>query len=522
MFSKALFKQSCKANGLMWGIITFAICFMLACLMLICGGGNLSEIKTSLSDTIIEAEIDSQIDSRTLTYYDMASLSMDKFDETFQEEYKTNYTANLTSGDLETIENAKTLAATSAYQAAALEVYNYSILYAKELGYEEDSSEYNEVLAIMNFAFAATGTEELQAIYTSHDETYPTTTEIIAVVGDDDAKHSLIQNTTAIFIASAMTEDDNIALILEALADYDVDEEKYYSFGFTYDGIKSSANEVIVTYQAQMDYELSLINESDYSSTDKYNEACEEKKEEIRSSLTGSLLSTLPQDVSDGIEEVGKADLFGLVIGSIFYKIAGLLLPFIYIIMVSNNLIAGQVDSGSMAYILSTSTKRKQVTFTQGVFLIASIFVMTLCLTLTSFVCYAIINGSVDTDLNYLKLTYLNLGFFVTLLTISGLCFLTSCWFDRTKKSMSIGGGLTMFFLVATMLGLFGTSVLPSIIRLSSLNFFNYVSLISLFDTYSIIHGSYTFLWKLAIMLGLAIVGYIVGSVRFDKKDLPL
>lgn len=27
MFSKALFKQSCKANGVMWSIITAAVCF---------------------------------------------------------------------------------------------------------------------------------------------------------------------------------------------------------------------------------------------------------------------------------------------------------------------------------------------------------------------------------------------------------------------------------------------------------------------------------------------------------------
>ena len=46
MFSKALFKQSCKANGTMWAIITFAVCFMLSCVMLISGSGNLGETKT--------------------------------------------------------------------------------------------------------------------------------------------------------------------------------------------------------------------------------------------------------------------------------------------------------------------------------------------------------------------------------------------------------------------------------------------------------------------------------------------
>ncbi|UKI18777.1 MAG: hypothetical protein L6V89_06450 [Oscillospiraceae bacterium] len=59
MFSKALFKQSCKANGTMWAIITFAVCFMLACVMLISGSGNISETKNAIEDTIVKQEIES-------------------------------------------------------------------------------------------------------------------------------------------------------------------------------------------------------------------------------------------------------------------------------------------------------------------------------------------------------------------------------------------------------------------------------------------------------------------------------
>ena len=48
MFSKALFRQSCKANGVMWSIITFAVCFMLACVMLISGSGNIGATKDAI------------------------------------------------------------------------------------------------------------------------------------------------------------------------------------------------------------------------------------------------------------------------------------------------------------------------------------------------------------------------------------------------------------------------------------------------------------------------------------------
>lgn len=90
MFSKALFKQSCKANGTMWGIITFAVCFMLACVMLISGNGNIGEVKNSIQDTIITKEIDAQIEQRALSYYTTAEDGLMKFDSVFSANVRDN------------------------------------------------------------------------------------------------------------------------------------------------------------------------------------------------------------------------------------------------------------------------------------------------------------------------------------------------------------------------------------------------------------------------------------------------
>lgn len=87
---------------------------------------------------------------------------------------------------------------------------------------------------------------------------------------------------------------------------------------------------------------------------------------------------------------------------------------------------------------------------------------------------------------------------------------------------MALGGGLSMFFLVATMLGLFGSPIMPSIIRLSALNYFNYASIITLFDSISILDGTDVYLWKFGILIAIGLVCYIIGSLRFRKKDLPL
>ncbi len=174
----------------------------------------------------------------------------------------------------------------------------------------------------------------------------------------------------------------------------------------------------------------------------------------------------------------------------------------------------------TMAYVLSTSTKRQTVVFTQALYLICSLLCMFSLTTITGCICLAIVGSKVV--LSYGELVLLNLGAFLVLFALSGLCFLTSCWFDRSKRSMAIGGGLSIFSLVAAMLGLFGSPVIPKVVRLDALNNFNYVTIITLFDAISIIDGTLTFLWKFAILLVLGVIGYVVGSIKFTKKDLPL
>lgn len=279
-----------------------------------------------------------------------------------------------------------------------------------------------------------------------------------------------------------------------------------------------------VTYIGRLNYELDLIDErndaGEFKDTDEYMSAVSEKKASLAQDISQSFLSTLPQEVSDALKEIGKADLYSLIVGSIFYKLAGLLLPIIYMIMSSNNLISGQVDSGSMAYVLSTSTKRSTVVFTQAIYLIGSLFAMFSLTTITGCICLSLISEEIE--LIYANLILLNVGAFLVLFALSGLCFFTSCIFDRSKRSMAIGGGLSIFALVAAMLGLFGSPVIPSVVRLDVLNNFNYATIISLFDVISIIDGTSAFIIKFVILAVCGIVGYIAGSLRFTKKDLPL
>ncbi len=510
MFNKALFKQSCKANWIMWLIVTIAVCFMLACVMLISGRGNITEMKEGISDTIITSEIDTSLEKRALNYYNIDIGALETFDKAFATQYAIDPS---TAG--ETAKNA-------------VDTYYAGILEAKNL--ELNSQTAQEIQGVIYYVLNFNGM--FDEFYTSRGEiaprydlsslTDPNSSERIAY------RQNYVRDNATIFLAGNAVSDSNIDALVSALSSFGVTKDSFKNFKYTikdengeeisvsryvgtygYKFVKTLAVDVVNTYVARLNYDVSVGENPADAST------------RIEEDLTASFLSSVPQDVSDALFELGQMDLYSMIVGSIFFKMAGLLLPIIYMIMASNNLVAGQVDSGSMAYVLSTSTKRKQVMFTQALYLVSSLFAMFTCTFITSFVCFHFVDLS-NSTLTYPKLLLLNVGAFLTMFAMSGISFFASCWFNRSKYSMSVGGGLNIFFLVATMLGLFGSKVLPSVIRLKSLNAFNYVSIISLFDVVSILDKTGMFVWKFAILVAIGLIGYIFGARKFVKKDLPL
>ena len=69
---------------------------------------------------------------------------------------------------------------------------------------------------------------------------------------------------------------------------------------------------------------------------------------------------------------------FGTILGTLetFYKMIAIMLGLVYIIFSANNLVVNEVDSGSMAYTLSTPIRRSTVIFTKMAYMIGSIVLM--------------------------------------------------------------------------------------------------------------------------------------------------
>jgi ABC-2 type transport system permease protein len=191
-----------------------------------------------------------------------------------------------------------------------------------------------------------------------------------------------------------------------------------------------------------------------------------------------------------------------------FFQMLAVLFPMIYVIIVGNKLIADRVDRGDMAYILSTPTRRNQVTFTQALYLFGSLIVMFGLFAGAGLVAAAIFQPGVLVIKSFLVL---DLGAFLLAFATSGITFASSCIYNLSKNSLALGAGLPLTFFVCNLLAMMG----------DNLKVFKYFTLQTLYDTNKILAGS-GYARQLAI---LAIIGaglYAIGMIVFREKDLPL
>ena len=549
LFSKALFKQSYKANYMMWLIVTFAVCFTLASVMVISGGSGIGKIKDSVQETIVQGVVESNIKKSGIGTCDGINTALIKFDE----EYVAKFDQE------NTYDNFVTFASTPEEERAAKfqELYvvpSFNAGYAAVRAMYPPINESEENPLFQATMVAINPTAETKAVYDDYynrpeenrfKETAPSEafvaqfftsmqTDVMNWQSNNAAGTStdtfLKSNdrlmyrdhrayyATAMLVAIEFFKPETLEEFLILLQDYGITAEDFADMGFTLEKVHRLAYEAGVDFDEKCYYEYKKIPYP--VDSPEYIAEKQRIHDDLAYEIGGSLLDKMPENVAQGLKEIGSLDIYSLLICSVFFKMAGLLLPIIYVIMVSNNLIAGQVDTGSMAYVLSTSTRRKQVTFTQGLFLLSSLVAMFACAAITGLICLPMV--TVTTGLTAGKLMLSVLNSFMIMFAIAGINYFTSCIYDRSRRAMAIGGGISMFFLVATMLGLFGSPVIPSVIRIDALNYFNYVSLMSLFDVISVLEGGFAWIWKVSILFIGGCTCFFLGARRFHKKDLPL
>ena len=239
------------------------------------------------------------------------------------------------------------------------------------------------------------------------------------------------------------------------------------------------------------------------------------------------------------IETLSRIDL-NLILSDLVYKIVGVLLPMIYVMVTANNLIVNQVSSGSMAYVLSTPTSRKKVVFTNYVFLVGSLLLMYVAITATALLSEVIagmmrIAAGGERNMNGLRTFLQCFSSFSGLFAIGGICFGASTFFNKSRNATAVGGGVCVICFLCCILGLFGNQVFVSVgIGVDAMKVFNYGTLFTFIDTESVkdfayaVYGkpdvtiSYSWIWEVAVLWAIGIVFSLIGSIHFLKKDLPL
>lgn len=194
-----------------------------------------------------------------------------------------------------------------------------------------------------------------------------------------------------------------------------------------------------------------------------------------------------------------------------FYTLFAALIPLIYITSTANKLIAQKIDNGSLAYIMSNPIKRNKVSMTQAIFLIGSIVLMYIMITLTGLVTMLFLGEVIALNTFFL----LNLGSMLLMFSISGIAFVASCFFNTSRHSLAIGAGIPVAFLLLKMLSDFSTFS-------ENMAIFKYLTLNTLFNVNDIISGSSHMIWQFSILFSVALISYIASIMIFKRKDLPL
>lgn len=520
MFSKALYKQSWKANWVLWLSTTLVSTFVLVIIMFLIGGEGMGTLTSSFTETIVYDELESQYENMSLNYYSLSDDVLLELDQKFLYYYLDEFEKNPT--DIE-----------GAFEKALKSSNDYIYLNLLEKMQTIDSTivldddKYNELLFSVMSTFGVLydyGMENYLPPLLAHltDDDYQELLisgirpenlyDEVYTKSRNDLRGSFARTSSTNFLVTAATSEDAINIIITELADLGITKEIYDSFGFDEEGLRDIATTAILTYQARIDYEIAKAGDAaDHALI----------KKELKSTITKTIFAALPDTLSNMVSEMGEQDMYSSTMVAMYYKIVGMLISIIYLIMASVNLIAGQVDSGSMAYILSTGTKRDQVSRTQGLFLVSSSFFMFIVTTATSLIIFRFATP-VQSEMTYTKLLLFGLGTFLVSFAFAGINFLTSTIFNRSRQAMAIGGGITILMLIFTILGIFGSDTMPSMMRMDVLNFFNYLSIISLIDGTAILVGSLSIIWKFGILALIGIITFIIGERIFKKKDLPL
>lgn len=188
------------------------------------------------------------------------------------------------------------------------------------------------------------------------------------------------------------------------------------------------------------------------------------------------------------------------------YGFLFLLIPMVFSIVTARRLMVKMVRNGMMVWILSTPNGRSKVGGTQAFFLIMSLAVQTIVITVVGLISMAVLPYQGGDPIGFLMI---NLGAFLLHFLISGFCFFISCSVNGNKAYYRLSiGFLGIFFLLHLIGNLEGFFA-----------YANYGTIFAFYQTQMILNGENRAYLFMTVMGLLGVFWYWAGAQRFKKKN---
>ena len=208
-----------------------------------------------------------------------------------------------------------------------------------------------------------------------------------------------------------------------------------------------------------------------------------------------------------GMENPGTTLIEFLV--NYLYGFLLVIFPMVFLIILSNKLVARYVDQGSMVYLIATPNKRNRIVLNQAFFLLTCIFLQVVYITgICIFLSAALFPGELDIR-NFILINVGLLGLHVFL---GGLCFLSSCLCNDVRISNGISAGFCISFAMLQMLSQVG----------EKFSFLKYATPLTLFQPLEILAGSTKSFVFVGLLYGGGILMASIGAGAFTKRNLSL
>ncbi len=186
-----------------------------------------------------------------------------------------------------------------------------------------------------------------------------------------------------------------------------------------------------------------------------------------------------------------------------------IVLPLVFLALLSVRLVARKVERGSMACLLAAPHSRRAVIATQAA--------VQLCLTLVlaGYACglIAAVSGAMfPGELEAKPFWTLSAGLVGLLIFLGGVCFCASCLFDTAGLSAGVGAGLCVLFVLVQMLSQVS----------SQFDWLMYCTPLTLFDREAILAAESGAVPEFVVLYLAGAVLYLTGGAVFTRRDLPV